>query len=353
MPVYRDKSNGTWYCKFYYQDWCGERRQKWKRGFESKRDAMEYERDFLQNREMGPDILLEVLYKEYLEEMSTRLKPSTVSNKRNICETKIMPVFGKRAINDITAADIRKWQNMLMESDENYSGTYLKSMNNQMSAIFNYARRYYNLKVNPCEQAGSIGASRAEEMQYWTLDEFLRFREGLRGRMAAYACFEVLYWTGMREGELLALARDDVDLFVREIHITKTYLRLNGEDVITEPKTRRSKRRVLIPEFLCDELKQYMEWGGKKLKERLFPYSRNFLDVEMRRCCKKTGVKKIRIHDVRHSHVSLLINQGFDALVIADRVGHENVSTTLNTYSHLFPNRQQKLVNALEDLSLS
>ena len=70
----------------------------------------------------------------------------------------------------------------------------------------------------------------------------------------------------------------------------------------------------------------------------------------MKRGCRKAGVKKIRVHDLRHSHVSLLIDQGFDALIIAERVGHENVSTTLNTYAHLFPTKQSELVASLEGL---
>ena len=84
--------------------------------------------------------------------------------------------------------------------------------------------------------------------------------------------------------------------------------------------------------------------------ERLFPVTKSYLSHEMLRGCKNTGVKKIRIHDIRHSHASLLINQGCDALMLADRLGHEKVSTTLNTYSHLFPHKQQELVHSLESL---
>lgn len=85
--------------------------------------------------------------------------------------------------------------------------------------------------------------------------------------------------------------------------------------------------------------------------ERLFPITKSYLSHKMERGCKATGVKKIRILDVCHSHASLLINQGCDALILADRLGHEKVSTTLNTYSHLFPHKQQELVNNLEQLA--
>lgn len=351
MPVYKDVNNGTWYCKFYYKDWRGKRKQKWKRGFKKKQEAQVYERDFLQSQAANPDIVFERLYEEYLNEMSVRLKYSTILTKKNICETKILPYFKNKPINQINAVDIRKWQNMLLDAVPGYSETYLRTINNQLSAIINYARKFYNLKTNPCEQAGNIGTSRAENMQCWTLEEFMFFREGVRDKQNSFICFEVLYWTGMREGELLALSKNDIDFEHKEILINKTYQRLNGKDIITSPKTSRSKRRVLIPDFLCDEIKNYMESSFyDKENDRVFPFSKFFLNYEMKRGCRKTGVKKIRVHDIRHSHVSLLINNGFDALVIAERVGHENVSTTMNTYAHLFPNRQTVMMTALEDL---
>ncbi|MFR3250923.1 MAG: site-specific integrase [Eisenbergiella sp.] len=122
--------------------------------------------------------------------------------------------------------------------------------------------------------------------------------------------------------------------------------------IFTTPKTRKSKRKVPIPNFLCQELQEYMDSRYMLApNERLFPITKSFLSHEMERGCKKTGVKRIRIHDIRHSHASLLINQGCDALILADRLGHEKVSTTLNTYSHLFPHKQRELVSNLEQLA--
>ncbi|MFQ9529657.1 MAG: site-specific integrase [Roseburia intestinalis] len=167
----------------------------------------------------------------------------------------------------------------------------------------------------------------------------------------AYICFEVLYWTGMREGELLALSPADIDLDNKTISINRTYQRIEGKDVFTSPKTRKSKRKIPIPDFLCQELSDYIQSRYMlDADERLFPVTKSNLSHEMIRGCKNTGVKKIRIHDIRHSHASLLINQGCDALMLADRIGHEKVSTTLNTYSHLFPHKQQELVHSLESL---
>ena len=352
MPAYKDNKTGKWFCKFYYTDWQGNNRQKWKRGFATKKEALAYERDFLEKQSANPDMTFQNLYELYMEDMTARLKQSTILTKKHICETHILPFFGKKPINEIKASDVRRWQNQLMNSPKEYSKTYLKTINNQLTCMINYAKRFYDLNTNPCGQAGSIGQAKAEEMDYWTYDEYVAFREGIKDKPLSYICFQVLYWTGMREGELLALTSADIDLATKQIDINKTYQRLHEEDIITTPKTRKSKRKVPIPDVLCQELQEYMDSRYKLApNERLFPITKSFLSHEMERGCKKTGVKRIRIHDIRHSHASLLINQGCDALILADRLGHEKVSTTLNTYSHLFPHKQQELVSNLEQLA--
>ena len=304
MPAFKDKKSGRWFAKFYYRDWQGNNRQKWKRGFATKKEALAYEREFLEKQASNPDMTFQSLWELYLEDMTARLKFSTIQTKKHICETKILPFFGNKAVNEIKASDIRRWQNALINSGKNYSETYLKTINNQLVAIINYARRYYDLNTNPCGQAGSIGKSRAEEMQYWTLEEYLAFREGIKDKIFSYLCFEVLYWTGLREGELLALTAADIDLEGKMIDVNKTYSRLHGEDIITTPKTRKSKRKVPIPDFLCEELREYIHAKYcLQPTDRLFPYTKSFLSHEMIRGCKKTGVKKIRIHDIRHPYV--------------------------------------------------
>lgn len=352
MPAYKDNNTGNWFAKFYYTDWQGTKQQKWKRGFATKKEALAFERDFLEKQSANPDMTLQNLYELYMEDMTARLKPSTILTKKNIYRTHILPFFGKKPVNEIKASDVRRWQNQLMNSPKGYSKTYLKTINNQLTCLINYAKRFYDLNTNPCGKAGSIGQAKADEMDYWTYDEYISFREGVRDKPLSYLCFEVLYWTGIREGELLALTSADIDFDNKLIDINKTYQRLQGKDVITTPKTRKSKRKVPIPDFLCDELREFISTRYMITPdERLFPITKSYLSHEMIRGCKNTGVKKIRIHDIRHSHARLLINQGCDALILADRLGHEKVSTTLNTYSHLFPHKQQELVNNLEQLA--
>lgn len=351
MPAYKDEKTGKWFAKFYYTNWQGIKKQKWKRGFATKKEALGFERDFLEKQSANPDMTFQNLYEIYMEDMAARLKQSTLLTKKAVLQTHILPFFGSKPINEIKASDVRRWQAKLMSSPNNYSQTYLKKINTELNSIINYAKRFYDLNTNPCGKAGTIGKAKAEEMDYWTYDEYIAFREGVKDKPLSYICFEVLYWTGMREGELLALSPADIDLDNKTISINRTYQRIEGKDVFTSPKTRKSKRKIPIPDFLCQELSDYIQSRYMlDADERLFPVTKSYLSHEMIRGCKNTGVKKIRIHDIRHSHASLLINQGCDALMLADRLGHEKVSTTLNTYSHLFPHKQQELVHSLESL---
>lgn len=193
-----------------------------------------------------------------------------------------------------------------------------------------------------------MGKNKAEEMSFWTMEEFKLFIDSIMDKQCSYTAFMILYWTGMRLGELLALTPADIDLNKRTISISKSYQRLGKKDVITPPKTPKSKRVITIPEFLTADIKDYMDsLYDVKYNDRLFPFTKYFLEHEIQRGIKKSGVKRIRIHDLRHSHASMLIELGFSPLEIADRLGHEKIETTLNTYSHLYPNKQIKLANRL------
>ena len=256
MKAEKDKKTGKWLIQYRYTDWQGKRRKSTKRGFATKREAEEWLRNFLITQKADFDMKFEDFWKMYCADMETRLREHTMRTKKYIVELKILPYFGNKRVNDITAADIRQWQNELIKMAMsltlakaeiviiiNYDScffTFLKTINNQLSAIFNYAVRYYDLKSNPCAKAGSMGKSKAEEMDFWTGEEFRRFIDSVMNKRLSYMAFMTLYWTGMRLGELLALNPKDVDLEKRTISITKSYQRLGKKDVITPPKTPKS-----------------------------------------------------------------------------------------------------------------
>jgi integrase len=355
MSVYKEMKNKTWtgrwiaYC--YYTDWQGNRKPKMKRGFVSKRDALEWEREFLQTQTKDINMCFEAFVEIYLRDKKPRLKHNTYLTKKHIITTKILPYFGKRNLSSIKAYDVIQWQNeLLKQRDDNgntYSPTYLRTVQNQLSAIFNHACKFYSLSSNPSFQAGKMGKAKAKEMLFWTKEEFFKFIETMKKKPVSYYAFEILYWCGIREGELLALTMDDIDLNNKRLTVNKSYQRLEGKDIVTSPKTEKSNRTIQLPNFLCRELEDYFAMlYGYSNESRIFNITKSYLHHEMNRGCKESGVKKIRIHDLRHSHVAHLIELGFSPVAIADRLGHEGIAVTYN-YAHLYPSKQFELADRL------
>lgn len=341
---------GLWDVQFYYKDYRGKNIKKHKRNFKTKKEATEWANKFISQQSHNLDMDFSSFWQLYREDMKERLRENTVRTKDYVVELKVLPYFGNKKIADITAADIRRWQNSLMK--QGYSQTYLKTINNQLSAIFNYAVRYYDLPKNPCMQAGSMGKGKAEEMQFWTQEEFETFIEFVKDKPVSYYAFLTLYWTGIRLGELLALCLADFDAEEKTLSITKSYQRINGRDVITEPKTAKGKRIITLPDFLVAELEEYVSrLYGMMANDRLFMITKSYLEKEMARGAELSGVKRIRLHDLRHSHASLLISKlGAQPNLVAERLGHEKIQTTLSTYSHLYPNQARNLAEQLNGL---
>ena len=193
-----------------------------------------------------------------------------------------------------------------------------------------------------------MGKKKNREMLFWTKEEYLKFAEVMMDKPMSYYAFEMLYWTGIREGELLALTPADFEFEKRTVTICKSFQHLNGRDIITSPKTEKSNRTIQLPKFLCDEMQDYLKMlYDVGLENRMFPVTKSYLHREMDRGAKEAGIKRIRIHDIRHSHVSLLIDMGFSATAIADRVGHESIDITYN-YAHLFPSKQAEMADKLD-----
>ena len=346
MKAEKDKKTNKWLIQYRYTDWQGKRRKSTKRGFDTKRSAEAWLRDFLLKQQMDFNMKFKDFLDIYYTDMETRLRKTTMISKHYMIDLKILPYVGEMSMCSIQAADIRNWQNNLIK--QGYAPTYLKTINNQLCAIFNFAVKYYNLKENPCDKVGSIGKSKADEMNFWTKDEFLCFVDHVMDKRLSYIAFMMLYWTGMRIGELLALTPKDVDFEHRIISITKSYQRVRGEDIISPPKTPKSIRKITIPQFLIDDLEDYINsLYGISENDRLLPITKTYLEHEMQRGIKASGLKRIRLHDLRHSHASLLVEMGFQPLAIAERLGHEKIETTLNTYSHLYPNKQMQLADML------
>lgn len=352
MAAFKNQSNNTWYVQFRYRDWKGEKQQKLKRGFATKKEAQEWERQFLMQKRADLSMTFESFVKMYKSDVMPKLKENTWISKESIIEKKILPYFAKKRMCEITAKDIIDWQNEIREitdsGGKHYSPTYLKTVHNQLSALFNHAVKFYGLTVNPAAKAGNMGREERKEMLFWTLEEYQKFSDAMMDKPLSYYAFEMLYWCGIREGELLALTPQDFDFKAGTVRINKSYQRLKKRDVITSPKTPKSNRTIKMPKNLCDEMQEYLKmFYSATDTDRIFPVTKHYLKHEMERGCKATGVKQIRIHDIRHSHVSLLIDMGFTALAIADRVGHESIDITFRC-AHLFPSKQTEMAEKLD-----
>ena len=352
MAVYKEEKTNTWRVIYRYTDWTGERKQSQKRGFKTKREAQAWERELLNKATCDLDMTFASFVEQYTADMKTRIKENTWATKEHIIRTKLLPYFGRLKMCNITAQQIITWQNEMMnhtdETGEKYSPVYLRSVNSQLSAIFNHAARYYNLRDNPCKKAGCMGKKKNREMLFWTKEEYMKFAEAIMDKPLSFYAFEMLYWCGIREGELLALTPADFDFKKGTVSITKSYQRLNGQDLITPPKTEKSNRVIKMPQFLVEEIRDYLQQlYGIEPNARMFAITKSYLHREMDRGSKAAGVKRIRIHDIRHSAVSLLIDMGFSATAIADRVGHESIDITYN-YAHLFPSKQTEMAEKLD-----
>lgn len=363
MPVYKDKTRGTWYVSCYYTDWTGARKKKIKRGFLRQKDAAAWEREFRTKSAGAPGMTLRALYELYMKDCRARIRPTTYQIKEAQFRRHILPYFGALSVDEITPAMVRQWQNEMIsarftpqwgkpgQTEKPFSPTYLKTINNQLSALFNFAVKYYRLPQNPVRLAGSMGKKNASGMQFWTLAEFRRFIAAFPQGSGQQAAFSLLFFSGMRCGELLALTPSDFDFTAGTVSISKTYARLHGVDMIQPPKTEKSRRVIPLPPFLLSMISAYMaRLYGLQQGMRIFPLTKSALNAAMIKGCRLSGVKKIRIHDIRHSHASLLIEMGCSPLLVKERLGHENIETTLQTYSHLYPSKQDEITARLDAL---
>ena len=345
MPAYKDDKTGKWETLFYYTDYKNERRKKHRRGFNTKREALEFEREFLAQSQFSIEMTFKSLYSLYHNDMESRIKKTTMETKEYIVNTKILPFFEKMKVKDIKPIHIRKWQTDLLKME--YSKTYLKTIYNQLTAIFNYAIRFHNLDKNPCHTAGSIGKKDADEMQILSLQEFNKMIDCVTDKENKFF-YIILFWTGMRKGELLALTYEDVDFENKTIMINKNFQIVKREKLITDPKTPRGRRVIAVNDIVLNCIKELWSTSYKPNKtDKIFYLSKDSLKRQLDTACKKAEVPRIRVHDLRHSHASYLLSNGVNIVILSRRLGHEKVQTTLNIYCHICPSSEDRLNDVL------
>ena len=346
--AYKEKDTKKWTAQWFETNAKGEKKKRRKRGFDTKREALEFERQKKLSSVRSMDMKLSDFMEVYFEDKQNELKERTMKNKKYMMQQHIVPYFGDQMMSEISAGQIIQWQNEMQS--KGFSDAYLRMIQNQLTSLFTHASRIYDLQINPCKKVKRMGSDDNRSLDFWTTEEYQRFIQTIEPEDKYYIIFEILFWTGCRIGELLALTKGDIDFERNRISITKTYYRTGRKDMITEPKTKQSVRMIEIPEFLKQEIKNFVDHQyGLPDDERLFPIVQEAVQHKMKRHMETAGVKKIRVHDLRHSHVAYLIHKGIEPLLIKERVGHKDIRITLNTYGHLYPNQQRKVADMLDN----
>lgn len=353
MPAYKDTERNTWYAKFQYTDWTQKTRTHWKRGFKTKKEALSYERDFLAKLNPNADLTIKQLADLYIEDKKNRVKLSTLRNTKTHLNNYILPYLADAKASEITPNDIRKWQDTLIE--KGYAKTSLRAAQGAIVGLFKYGIRFHGLKDNPATNAGTMGKKKADrELNYWTKEEYDRFIVTVKDDKYRFL-YETLYLSGMRIGELLGLTIQDIDFSQNTLKIENNLVYIDSEYgyVTQTPKSDKSNRIIMMPQFYMDELKTFVDKVyGHQPTDRVFfwTHDKNAVRRHLERDLAKTDLHPITLHGFRHSAASLLINSGANILMIADRLGHENPSITLDIYGHMFPTKPDEIVAKLDKM---
>ena len=370
MPVYYNADKKTWYAMFYAKDYKGVNKKYKKTGFKKKKEAQEYEYEIKKKIAKSMNMSFSSLYELYFKDYSKRHKPTAINTVETFFRLHILPFFGEIEVDKIDSFMIREWQNEMLEKENGngklFSENSKANIYASLKSLFNWAAKYQGLNENPCKNMGTFGSKKnRSEMKIWAVNDFDKFIEILEiennkdknGKYSDFIIvFKILFWTGLRIGEVLALSENDINLEEKFIDINKTLSHINKKDYITTPKTLGSIRKVLLPEILISDLNSYfsetqkINQNKKNVKSaRIFNLKSSQLRYVLEKYSSQLNLPKIRLHDFRHSHASYLLYIQADITAISKRLGHDNLQTTINTYSHLYKDANKQLMKKLND----
>ena len=352
MPAYFDDKTKTWFAKFRYKDWTGKSHYTTRRGFARKKDAQTFEADFKLRAGHNPSLNMTALVEEYLKEYKLYRKASSYRAVKRTLEKRVLPSFGHLSAADIKPYHIKQWQNELQSSGAAESS--IRTYNVIFSTLLSWATKYYGLASNPFNVTGKTGQkAQRDNMTFWELEDFNKFDTALAaaGEHIYRVMFNILFYSGCRIGELMALTPEDFDFEAGTINITKQYNDVRDE--VTAPKTEKSIRTVTLPPSVVAMIKDLFDGFYDIPRPRPFGYmTRKGIDFVMRRYSEVAGVKRIRIHDLRHSHASLLLQQGINIAAVSKRLGHSTPTTTLNIYAHVHKKADAEIASMLDGVKM-
>lgn len=347
--VYSYEKDGStlYYVTFYCKQWDGTNKKIKKMGFTRQADAARYEQEYRDRLAGSPAMTFAALCDRFLDDCKHHVRESTYMTRAGIIKQMFVPAFGSTPLNELTPVKIREWQNGLIASNH-YKPSTLSNLHGMLVNVLNFACKYFSLPQNPAAIAGGMGTLKAkkENQHYWTREQFARFiLSGLTPERIAI--FSTLFWTGCRIGECLALTAKDIDLEAGVMDISKTMTKTEHGYIVGPPKTAHSRRKVSLPRPLVMILADWIRRTDAKGNDRLFSTSGKNCLAALQRHAKKLGLPAIRLHDLRHSHASMLINIGTPPKVVQERLGHASIQMTLDLYSHLYPDKQKDVADRL------
>ena len=357
MAVYKDSKRNTWFFRLYIEDEYGNKKQKMRSGFRTKTEAKESEQEFLATIQNDyNNLTFKELYKEFMMNKKQKLKYQSYMSLENRYKNHIIPYFKDYKISKIDQKVYMNWKEKILEKNLSYK--YNSNLHGCMVAILNYAMDFYGLEKNIASKLGNFPKKEyIKKVDFWTFEEFNQFIKFVDDK-EYMTLYSTLYYTGMRLGECLALNWNDISKNTINVRKTISKTKNNGEYIFNTPKTRNSNRLIQLDDItmqLLDELKEYYKtfvgyeeecfvFGG------LNPLTPSTIGRRKDEYCKIAKVKRIKIHDLRHSHATLLLSKGVPITVISKRLGHADLTMTLNTYSHLVPEDENKAVSLLNNI---
>lgn len=356
MTVYKDEKYNTWYFSVRYKDSNGRMKQTKRRGFQRKRDAVKAQTQFLDdiNKKKNETRTFNEIVNDFKNYSIGRKKDRTIINQNNLIDTVLSPYFGNMKIDEISPSDVDTFYRSIIN---NYSNASMKTIRRSLSSIMNFAVNFYDLRKNVVNIVELPKKEETNKIKYWTLEQFNEFRRHVKSPVQI-AMFEILFWSGIRKGELLALRFNDIDFDNNLITISRSW---NGTD-ITSVKTTPSDRTISVPNHVIDSIRELIEFKKHKYKfvkktDYLFtgrsietPFAPANVNSLLKRIIAKTDLPEIRVHYFRHSHASMLINSGVSLYVVSRHLGHSDIQTTANIYGHLYPNTESEIGELLNNI---
>lgn len=372
MPIYKmeGKKNGIqkYRVRVNYVDAMGHSRQIDRVAY-GNAEARALEAQLIRETKEAPpaaSLTVQALYDEYIAVKKNEVRETTIKKTETTLTIHVLPYLKDIRIAKLTAPVLQQWKSRIAQN-ESLSGTTRRNIYGEFRAMLNYAVKMGYLPKNPIVTVGNFkdayASAQKEVLHYYTADEFKRYIAAARKTAVTitdwgyYVFFSIAYYTGMRKGEINALKWTDIDGDI--IHVTKSIVqKLKGGDRETPPKNKSSNRDIQMPLPLIRILEEH-----KARQQQIEYFTEDFRVCGAIKCLRDTsienknsefakaaGLPHIRIHDFRHSHASLLANEGINIQEIARRLGHSKIEMTWNTYAHLYPREEERAVQVLNKI---